>query len=122
MPSFQFSSIYFRNVTLVPPRESLLFQEKAEVLFDRVKTLDVLDIKWENEMTKLNPVFRMEDCEFEGVDDIEQGISGLGYLKFEGRNEQLRDDNEQCAFDYKGKNIVLNSPVVCIYVMFHASR
>ena len=43
---------------------------------------DILSIDWRNENNKNNPVFRLEHCVFEGIDDIEDGIDGLGTFIF----------------------------------------
>ena len=87
----------------------MVFEEKAEVLFERVKVGDVsiLEIEWVNENNKLDPIFRLEHCEFEGIDDIEDGIQDLSTFTFTGRNEQFIDDGGQCddgPYDYKGNS------------------
>ena len=101
--SLQFSSIYLRNVTLFDPPQPMLFEEKAEVLFERVKVDDnVLDIEWVNENNKLDPIFRLEHCMFEGIDDVADGITGTSTFTFIGENKQLINDGDECAQDYKG--------------------
>ena len=81
----------------------MVFEEKAEVLFERVKVDDnILDVEWTNVNNKLNPIFRLEYCMFEGIDDVADGISGLSTFTFVGKNEQPIDDGDECSFDYKG--------------------
>ena len=76
------------------------------MLFERVKVIEniinPLEIEWTNENNKLDPIFRLEYCVFEGIDDISDGIDRLSTFKFTGTNEQLRDDADNCALDYKG--------------------
>lgn len=92
-----------RNVTLFDPPSPMLFEEKAEVLFERVKVDDnILDVEWTNENNKLNPIFRLEHCMFEGIDDVADGINGLSTFTFIGENKHLINDGDECALDYKG--------------------
>ena len=99
-----------RNVTLDDFDGTLIFEEKAEVLLERVKVIDniinPLEIQWTNVNNKLDPMFRLEYCVFEGIDDISGGIDRVSSFSFTGTNEQIRDDADECALDYKGSSFM----------------
>jgi hypothetical protein len=84
-----------------PPK--LTFEEKAEVLMERVKADDDLEILWSNDVTNINPIFRIEQSVFEGVSNLEDGIKSETIFLFDGKNSQpKKDDEDDCLVDFKG--------------------
>ena len=66
---FQFSSIYFRDLKFTQDLEQLVFEDRHEVVFERVKlgeNVGKMDILVENINGSMNHVFRIEESEFPG--------------------------------------------------------
>ena len=85
-----------------PP--TLTFGDKYEVLLKEISLGSTFPgafkIKVENEDKDMNPVFRIEDSIFKGVNDLNQLNTHV--ITIEWVNEQ-KDD---CEFEYKGKFIL----------------
>ena len=85
-----------------PP--TLTFGDKYEVLLKEISLGSTFPgafkIKVENEDKDMNPVFRIEDSMFKGVNDLNQLNTHV--ITIEWVNEQ----KDGCEFEYKGKFIL----------------
>ena len=85
-----------------PP--TLTFGDKYEVLLKEISLGSTFPgafkIKVENEDKDMNPVFRIEDSIFKGVNDLNQLNTHV--ITIEWVNEQ----KDGCEFEYKGKFIL----------------
>ena len=105
---FQFSSIYFRDVTFTELPNDFKFEDRYEVVFERVKISPDINyatkIVVENENSTINPVFRLEESEFPGVEDVTSSDINENKFILEVTNAQFAYDGDEklCNYDYKG--------------------
>ena len=50
----------------------------------------------------MNPVFRLENSEFPGIDELTDTAKRFIYLNFENLQKEMDGEDENCNFDYKG--------------------
>ena len=109
---FQFSSIYFRDLTFTNYLNQLKFEDRHEVVFERVKIgsdIDKVDLFVENINSSIDSVLRIEECEFPGISDVTSSSEiGKDLFSLDILQEQpeMVGDDEKCNFDYKGDIIV----------------
>lgn len=109
---FQFSSIYFRDVTFIELPNDFLFEDRYEVVFERVKISPDINyatkIEVINSNSSIDPVFRMTESEFPGVEDVTSSDINENKFILEITNKQLefKGDDEQCNYDYKGQILI----------------
>jgi len=106
-----FSSIYFRDVKFTEDLDQLVFEDKYEVVFERVKlgeNVDKMDILVENINGSINHVFRIEGSEFPGVSDVTSNEINNDIFKLDILQEtpEMDGDNEECNYDYTGDVII----------------
>ena len=104
---FQFSSIYIRDVTFTQEPIDVTFEDKYEVAFERVKlgeNVNKIRIRVDNINASISSLFRIEESEFPGVDDITTSDINNDIFTLEAFNEQpeIVIDEKQCNFDYQG--------------------
>ncbi|TRY74000.1 hypothetical protein TCAL_06983 [Tigriopus californicus] len=101
-----FSSIYFRNINMTAGTQ-LDFEEKVEVLLHQVRMTDEnsdpLIVKSTNSIKGINPIIRIEECQFNLGDNLQ---SKREYFEIEVINEhQVEDSTSECSkyYDYEGE-------------------
>ena len=92
----------------------LNFGDRHEVAFERVTVDDRIEsftVNIDNLNSSIDNVFRIEESEFPGVEDITSSDIQNNYFRLKVINEQpeMQGDTEKCNFDYKGDIIIKNN-------------
>ena len=109
---FQFSSIYFRDLKFTENLDQFKFEDRHEVVFERVKigsNVESFDIFMDNIDPSIENVLRIEECEFPGINDVTSSSDiGRDLFKLDIIQEQpeMDGEDEKCNYDYKGDIIV----------------
>ena len=75
-----------------------------------------------NKKSDMNPVFRLENSEFPGIDELTDTAKRFIYLNFENVQKEMDGEDENCNFDYKGViNITSNKFEYCSIEEVHPS-
>jgi len=107
-----FSSIYFRDLKFTENLDQFKFEDRHEVVFERVKigsNVEKVDIFMDNIYPSIENVLRIEECEFPGVNDVTSSSDiGRDVFKLDIIQEQpeMDGEDEKCNYDYKGDIIV----------------
>jgi hypothetical protein len=112
--SLQFSSIYIRDVTFMETPSFFEFFDKYEVAIERIKLLSTvslpIDIKIDNRNHSINnPVFRLEESTFPGVESVLGSEVNNKKFKLEALNIQKAVDSngdDLCNYDASGSVII----------------
>lgn len=89
----------------------MTFEDKHEIVFERVKigaNIKNVVFKVDHINNTINNVFRMEESEFPGIDDITSSAIDDDIFSLEVLNKQKEMDGsrEKCNYDYKGSIIL----------------
>ena len=89
------------------------FGDKYEIVLHNVSIhsdyTNTLEIQMMNKKSDMNPVFRLENSEFPGIDELTDTAKRFIYLNFENVQKEMDGEDENCNFEYKGViNIISN--------------
>jgi len=111
-----FSSIYIRNVAFdgLPP--SFKFQDRFEVVFDRVNLTSRVNIPFKIEVDNLNvsrnPIFKLGHSSFPGLNSIFDNDRSANKFEIFVENRQYavdRDGEDECNYNYQGEVHITNN-------------
>ncbi len=107
----QFSSIYFRDVTFYNFPNAFIFEDRHEVVFERVKfdpsSTQKIEIDIVNKNVSVDPVVRIEGSEFPGFTEVSR-VNEQRVLIVVENKQQIVDEPDQC-YEYKGELHVINN-------------
>ena len=82
------------------------FGDKYEIVLNNVSIhsdyTNTLEIQMMNKKSNMSPVFRLENSEFPGIDELTDTAKRFIYLNFENIQKEMDEEDENCNFDYKG--------------------